>query len=50
MDDFLIESIHDIIRLFIEHTDIDKIKAFYDMSVSCLKENSKLKEQKKIYR
>ncbi|XP_043521019.1 LOW QUALITY PROTEIN: RRP12-like protein [Frieseomelitta varia] len=50
VDDFLNESIHDIIRLLIEHTDIDKIKEYYDISVSCLKENSKLKEQKKIYR
>ncbi|CAD1471378.1 unnamed protein product [Heterotrigona itama] len=50
VDDFLKESIHDIIRLLIEHTDIDKIKAFYDISVSCLKENSKLREQKKVYR
>lgn len=50
VDDFLNESIHDIIRLLIEHIDIDKIKAFYDISVLCLKENSKLKEQKKVYR
>ena len=50
IDDFFKESIHDIIRLFINYTDINRLKTFYDMSVPLLKEISKTKEQKKAYR
>ena len=41
IDDFFKESIHDIIRLFINYTDINRLKTFYDMSVPLLKEISK---------
>ncbi|XP_033203361.2 RRP12-like protein isoform X1 [Bombus vancouverensis nearcticus] len=50
IDDFFKESIHDIIRLFINYTDINRLKTFYDMCVPLLKEISKTKEQKKAYR
>ncbi|XP_076301341.1 RRP12-like protein isoform X1 [Lasioglossum baleicum] len=49
-DDFFKESVHDIIRVLIEYTDIDRIKAFYDICTPVLKTSSKMKEQKKAYR
>ncbi|XP_078033343.1 RRP12-like protein [Augochlora pura] len=49
-DDFFKESVHDIIRLLIEYTDIDRIKNFYDICTPAFKTSSKMKEQKKAYR
>lgn len=49
-NDFFKESVHDIIRLLIEYTDIDRLKMFYDICISSLKESSMIKEQKKAYR
>ncbi|XP_031825723.1 RRP12-like protein [Nomia melanderi] len=49
-DEFFKESVHDIIRLLIEYTDIDRLKTFYDICVPAIKTSSKLKEQKKGYR
>ncbi|XP_076630716.1 RRP12-like protein [Colletes latitarsis] len=50
IDDFFKESVHDIIRLLIEYTDIDRLKTFYDICVPALKTSSNMKEQKKAYR
>ncbi|XP_026668407.1 RRP12-like protein isoform X2 [Ceratina calcarata] len=49
-DEFFKESVHDIIRLLIEYTDVDRLKTFYDMCILSLKDSSKIKEQKKAYR
>lgn len=49
-DDFFKESVHDIIRLLVEYTDIDRLKTFYDMCILSIKESSNIKEQKKAYR
>lgn len=49
-DEFFKESVYDIIRLLIEYTDINRIETFYDMCVPALKEDTKVKEQKKAYR
>ncbi|CAL7937924.1 unnamed protein product [Xylocopa violacea] len=47
---FFKESVHDLIRLLIEYTDVDRLKTFYDMCIPALKESSNIKEQKKAYR
>ncbi|KAG6795184.1 RRP12-like protein [Apis mellifera caucasica] len=49
-DDFFKESVHDIIRLLVEYTDIDRLKTFYDICILSIKESSNIKEQKKAYR
>lgn len=49
-DDFFKECIYDLIRILIGYTDIDKLKKYYDMCVPFLKDNTKQKEQKKVYR
>ncbi|CAK9795398.1 RRP12-like protein [Anthophora plagiata] len=49
-DDFFKESVHDIIRLLIEYTDIDRLEIFYDTCLPVLKEITTFKEQKKAYR
>ncbi|KZC03741.1 RRP12-like protein [Dufourea novaeangliae] len=49
-DDFFKEKVHDIIRLLTEYTDIDRLKAFYEMCVPSLRTSSNMKEQKKAYR
>nr|XP_033324952.1 RRP12-like protein [Megalopta genalis] len=49
-DDFFKESVHDIIRLLIEYTDVDRLKTFYDICIPAIKTSPKMKEQKKAYR
>lgn len=49
-DNFLKESIYDLIRLLIGYTDIEKLKKFFDMCLPFFSDNTKKKEQKKAYR
>ncbi|KAK2577073.1 hypothetical protein KPH14_005885 [Odynerus spinipes] len=50
VDEFFKESVYDLIRLLVEHTDTDRLKKLYDMCISFIKDKTKPKEQKKAYR
>ncbi|XP_076241511.1 RRP12-like protein isoform X2 [Calliopsis andreniformis] len=50
VDDFFKESVHDIIRLLVEYTDGSRLKIFYDLCIPFIRDDSKVKEQKKAYR
>ncbi|XP_011170370.3 RRP12-like protein [Solenopsis invicta] len=50
-DDFFKESVYDLTRVLIGHTDVDRLSEHYDRTcVSYLKDTSKRREQKKAYR
>lgn len=49
-NDFLRESLIDLVRLLTEYTDINRIKILYDKIVPTLKDDKHPKDQKKAYR
>ena len=50
IDEFEKESIFDLLRLFVQFTDIGKLKTAYDFCVPLLMSKENQKEQKKAYR